>query len=233
MPNKIKSNTVKTPVVLEDKPVTHSKLAAFKQPKAIFVVGLLVGAVLILGINFVSYTPMHHTHYHANFALYINGMREQFKDKQYYEDVAICSASTGITFPQQRAHMHDGVNSVVHVHDNSTTWGQFFENIGWYVGPNFVQTKAGVIYKADGTTKLHIVINGQDYTDLTPITNQVIGDKDRLLVSYGDLSQNLVDSEDKTVASTAAKYDASIDPASCAGGHDETPTLKQRFNNLF
>jgi hypothetical protein len=204
-----------------------------KKPKTMLLIGLILGAILVLGIRFVTYAPPQHTHYHANFAVYINGVQEQFKDKQYYEDVAICSTTTDISFPQQRVHMHDGINSVVHVHDHATTWGQFFENIGWYVGPDFIQNKAGQMYKADSTAKLHIVINGQDYTDLTPITNQVIGDRDRLLVSFGDLTQSQIDTESKAIPNTAATYDASIDPASCAGGHNETPTLKQRFNNLF
>lgn len=63
------------------------------------------------------------------------------------------------------------------------------------------------MYKTAGATKLHIVINGQDYTDRTPITNQVIGDKDRLLISYGDFSQDKINTVNKAVGNTAANDD--------------------------
>jgi len=194
------------------------------------VIGLLVGALIILVIRFFTYSPVQ-VHYHANFAVYLNGQRQEFKGPQYYQEVAICSATTSIAIPQQRAHMHDNINSVVHVHDHAVTWGQFFENLGWFVGPNFIQTDSGAMYTASGADKLHILINDQDYTDLTPITNMVIKDKSRLLVSFGDLSDQQLQAEYKTVPSTAARYDADKDPASCSG--TENTTFSGRLHHLF
>ncbi len=49
--------------------------------------GLALGAFVILGIRFVAYQPPHDTHFHANFAVYINGVHEQFKEPKYYEEV--------------------------------------------------------------------------------------------------------------------------------------------------
>ena len=63
--------------------------------------GLILGALVILGIRFAMYSPKH-THYHANFAVYINGQREEFKKPTYYEDVATCTAYDNIT-PAERA----------------------------------------------------------------------------------------------------------------------------------
>jgi hypothetical protein len=192
--------------------------------------GLLLGALIILGIRFFTYSP-DQVHYHANFAVYINGKREEFKGPQYYQEVAICSSTTGITIPQQRTHMHDDINSLIHVHDHAVTWGQFFENLGWYVGPDFIQTDSDTRYVADETNKLNIVINGQDYTGLQAITNNVIKDRDRLLLSFGDVDQKTLDQQFKSVASTAKHYDESKDPASCAGS--EKVTAKVRLHHLF
>jgi hypothetical protein len=197
---------------------------------SLLVGGLLLGALIILAIRFATYKPVQ-IHYHANFAVYINGKREEFKGPQYYQEVAVCSSTNDIHMPQQRTHMHDNINSVIHVHDHSVTWGQFFENLGWYVGPDFIQKDDGTRYVADDTNKLNVVINGQDYTGLQAITNEVINDRDRLLLSFGNIDQKTLDQEFKSVPSTAKHYDESKDPASCSGS--EKVTLKDRLHHLF
>jgi hypothetical protein len=202
----------------------------FSRPWAVFVLGAVLAALVLLGIRFATYHP-DQVHYHANFALYINGKREEFKSPQYYQEVAVCSSTTGITAPQQRAHMHDNINDAIHVHDHAVTWGQFFENLGWYAGPDFIETNDGTKYIADDTNKLHILLDGQDYTDLTPITNMVIKDRSRLLVSYGNIDDATLQKEYKSVASSAKHYDESKDPASCAGS--EKVTISERLHHLF
>lgn len=204
------------------------KLSKISWP--LFLAGLAAGVLIVLVIRFFTYDPPH-THYHANFAVYINGAREEFKSPQYYQDVNICDPSTGVTIPQQRAHMHDNINSAVHVHDHAVTWGQFFENIGWYVGPNFIQTADGTMYSENGASKLHVIINGQDYTDLTPLANMTIKDRSRLLVSFGDIGEVDLQKEYKTVPSTAGYYDTHKDPSSCSG--DEPPSFNARLHHLF
>jgi hypothetical protein len=194
------------------------------------VVSLIVGALVVLAIRFATYNP-HHTHYHANFAVYINGQQELFKNPAYYQEVTACQTGDAPILPEQRAHMHDNVNSVVHVHDDGVTWGDFFTNLGWYIGPDFVQTRDGILYKAAGSKQLHIIINGTDFTGGAAISRQIIHDKDRLLVSFGNVSQSQLANEFKAVPTTAAKVDKSVDPASCGG--NEHITFKDRFDNLF
>lgn len=209
----------------------RSKYLSFASTKwFLFVAGLLLGALTILTVRFVTYQPVS-VHYHANFALYLNGQRETFKGQQYYQEFTMCSSTGGIAVPQQRAHMHDNANGLVHVEDHVATWGQFFENLGWYVGPNFVQTAEDTIYTANDQAKLHIVLNGQDYTDLTPITNTVIKDEDRLLVSFGTIDQATLNQEFKTIPSSAHRADVTPDPASCSGA--ESATTAERLRHLF
>ncbi|MBC7707747.1 hypothetical protein H7Y63_00810 [Polaromonas sp.] len=205
-------------------------LSVCKNPVVALLSGLLLGTFVVLGIRFATYAP-EHTHYHANFAVYINGQREAFKDPKYYQEVAICSSGRGITVPEARAHLHDADNSAIHVHDHAVTWGQFFNNIGWNIGSDFIQNADGTIYRADDANKLHIFINNQDYTDLTNLSNTVIKDKDRLLVSYGSQDDATLLKEAKAVSSSAAKYNASKDPAACASA--ETVTVKERLRHLF
>jgi len=195
----------------------------------LFGAGIVLGVLALLVIRFATYSPPR-VHYHANFAVYINGEREEFKGTQYYQEVAVCTTS-GITLPQQRAHMHDNINGVIHVHDHAVTWGQFFENLGWYVGPDFIETADGTMYKNTGGSVLHVMINGQDYTGLTPLTNMVIKDQSRVLVSYGDVNDSQLQQEYGSVPSTAKHYDEANDPASCAGS--EKVTISDRLHHLF
>lgn len=218
--------STKSPLEPLDSP-TPPVLAKLSK-KAWFGLGLLAGVLLILAIRFIAYNP-HHTHYHANFAVYVNGQREQFKDPTYYEDVAACTTYDNIT-PAERAHMHDNVNDVVHVHDDAVTWGQFFENIGWYLGDDFLKTRSQ-LYVANGDSKLHIMLNGQDYTGLTPVSNMTIGDQDKLLVSFGDVSSTTLKTEYGNIKNNAKTADQTQDPASCSG--HQKPTITERFKHLL
>lgn len=207
------------------------KLLGFVKTKwLLFTVGLLLGALVILAIRLTTY-EMPHTHYHANFAVYINGQREEFKASHYYEEIAACTLH-GTIQPAQRAHMHDEINSIIHVHDDGVTWEQFFNNIGWTLGPNFIQDDQHTLYLEDETNKLNIVLNGQNLTDLTNIANQVIKDEDRLLISFGDIDNSTLDKEFKSVPATAHHYDITPDPASCAG-QMENPSFSERLHHLF
>lgn len=191
--------------------------------------GLLLGALLVLGIRFFAYQPEDDTHFHANFAVYINGEREQFKEPRYYEEVKLCSLHDNMT-PQARVHMHNQENGVVHIHHDGVTWGQLFENLGWIIGPDFIQTPTRM-YTADDMNKLNIVLNDDNLTGLSTITNQLIGDKDRLLVSYGDAGKTVLDTQYKTVPNNAGIYNTKPDPAGCGGSH--TITVGERLKHLF
>lgn len=196
----------------------------------LFGAGVLLGALVILVIRFATY-QVPHTHYHANFAVYIDGQREEFTAAHYYEEISACNLH-GTIQPAQRAHMHDELNSVIHIHDNAVTWEQFFNNIGWSLGPNFIQDDQHTMHIEDSTRKLNIILNGQNLTDLTPITNQVIKDKDRLLISFGDINNATLQAEYKAIPASAQHYDETNDPASCAG-QIEHVTVSDRLKHLF
>lgn len=193
------------------------------------VVCLLLGAAVILGIRFATY-KVDAVHYHANFALYINGQKQEFKGMQYYTDVEMCTTER-IVVPSERAHMHDDVNNVVHVEDHAVTWGQFFTNLGWIMGPTNIVSPDGTVYSADNNNKLNLVINGEDYTDLGGLQNTVIKDKDKLLISFGNQNEADLKQKYNVIPSTAAKYDLAKDPAGCGSNHG--PTMRDRFVHML
>lgn len=213
-----------------------AKYTAFVKTKwFVFVAGLLLGALIILGIRLATYAPEKKIHYHANFAIYINGQREQFKNPALYEESAMCTNSNqedeATDSPNERAHMHDNVNNVVHVEDAAVTWGNFFGNLGWSLGATTLVTDNGTVYQEQGADKLHIILNGQDYTDLGGIANRVIKDQDKLLLSFGDESDQTVTAEYNAIPSTARHYDTAQDPKSCSG--NEGTTMRQRMEHMF
>lgn len=210
--------------------VAYSKYFQFiKSRWFIAAASVLLGAAIILGIRFATY-KVDAVHYHANFALYVNGQREEFKGNGYYTEVEMCTLNTTMV-PSERAHMHDNVNNVVHVEDHAVTWGQFFTNLGWVMGPTSIISPDGTVYAENGANKLHLMLNDQDYTDFGGMQNTVIKDKDKLLVSFGDESNKTLSQEYAAIPSTAQKYDVSKDPASCSGGHGTT--MHDRFVHMF
>src|ERR1044071_6326853 len=119
--------------------------------KVVFVgaASFLAGALIVLGIRFFTYNP-EQIHYHANFAVYLNGKREAFKSPMYYEEVSGSCALGKDIKPAQRVHLHDEVADVVHVHDHAVTWGDLFMNLHWAVGLDFIRTPDGIFVAADG-----------------------------------------------------------------------------------
>lgn len=189
--------------------------------------GLLIGALAILGIRFATYQP-ERIHYHANFGVYINGQKQTFDSPVYYLDGG-CSMS-GVVTPESRAHLTKGYDGVVHVQDQAVTWGQFFENLGWFVGDDFIKTSDG-FYTTDGNNTLHILLNGQDYTGFGGITNFVINDQDKLLLSYGDDTKATLTSQYQSVPNTAAQDDGMASTSAC--GHTVKVTNRERWEHLL
>jgi len=200
----------------------------FKSRRVLFASGMVLGALIILVIRFATY-KLPAVHYHANFDVYINGQRELFRGPTYYEEETACKVGNNIT-PADRAHMHDNIDDVIHVHDHAVTWEQFFNNIGWSIGGDFIETR-DTLYQNSGSNQLHIILNGQDLTGLGSIANNVIHDKDRLLVDFGSTSEQTLQKEFTAVPHTAAKYDTGSDPKTYTGA--EPTTFHDRITHLF
>lgn len=72
-------------------------------------------------------------HYHAGFRVYDNGVLQNFEDDKYMH-FALCTADGEYhdTDPEkEKAHLHDSVGDVVHVHRTGSVWQDLFTNIGY------------------------------------------------------------------------------------------------------
>ncbi len=184
-------------------------------------VGFIAGILWLIGFRTIA-LPNPTPHYHANFAVYINGQREKFDSYVYYEEVAACTADKNN--PKSRVHMHDNVNHVVHVHDKGVTWSALFSNLGYSLGNASLETRDKVYVGSQDGAKLSFVLNGQI---VSSVSNRVIGDEDRLLINFGPESDSDLLLRYKTVEHNAGEVDALNDPAACSG--NDTNGLLQRL----
>jgi len=183
----------------------------FKTAALLFASALL-GAAIMVAIRFITYKS-DTVHYHANFELYINGVRDEFGGPGYYEEVQNCTSDTADN-PRTRVHMHNNVNNVVHVHAHGATWGQFFENLGYALSDTMVQTTNGVFVNGQNDGNLSFMLNGKP---VEVVANQLIKNEDVLLISYGNDSKSAITKRYNAIPHDAHKDNERHDPASCAG----------------
>lgn len=187
-------------------------------------VGVVLGAVLFIAVRFIFNNPAP-VHFHANFAVFIDGKREEFSGPGYYEEVQACSATES---PRGRTHMHQPDNNVAHVHDKNVTWGHFFESIGWSLGPDALVTTDSV-YRTTDQKALTFYLNNKEVA--SPF-DQVIGNEDVLVISFGDGTADLKNQAQEAKKPTPA-HTANIqkDPAACRGS--EELSLTSRLKNAI
>lgn len=193
---------------------------------SLVLIGAILGFIVFAGIRMIKYNPPQHVHYHANFQVFINGVQETFQDPLYYQEIATCSKYNDID-PIHRAHMHDEVYDVVHVHAPAVTWGHFFENIN--VGDEPTSIRFGnSVYSNNSEKKVTYILNGKI---LDSLVGQSIHSEDKLLINYGSEDLSTLTGRYQAIPNKAREYNLKKDPASCSG--ETTPTLLDRWNHIF
>lgn len=188
----------------------------------VFFVG---GALALMSARFILIDKKD-VHYHANFALYINGQKEEFKNFIYYEEVTACSEESKSN-PKSRVHMHDNVNHLVHIHDDAVTWSHFFNNLGIVISNNSIITPNDT-YMSSETSDLIYVLNGKK---ISSITNLKINSGDKLLINFGNEKENEIEARYNAIPKDAETYNAKPDPSSCSGNANET--FGERFKRTI
>jgi len=116
-------------------------------------------------------------HYHAGFVVFDNGKKVDFSDMKYMTiepcKVDTTETPTAAEIQHDKAHLHDSVGDVVHVHVKGAVWGDLFTNIN---------------YPLD-YSKVRAFINGQEVSD---IKNTPIKAYDSLVIFVGTVDKNLL-----------------------------------------
>ncbi len=196
----------------------------FAKTAGLLLVGALSGVLLVGAARFAGQPHEHPVHYHANWAVFVDGDRLDLTADRYMEDVMRCSADASHVAPEDRVHMHENDHDVVHVHAAGVTWGHLIANLGFIVGDDFLITD-DARYVSDGTGSLKFILNGDA---VASIHNRQIGDQDRLLISFGtEPAEEVITSQFRQVLANADTFNMLPDPASCSG-HEEM-TFGQRL----
>jgi hypothetical protein len=194
---------------------------------AFTLLGVLVGVLALAAVRWTLAPPPLPTHYHANWAIFVNGARVDLSGSQYMEEVTACVPVGETILPTQRTHMHEGNHDVGHVHDDGVTWGHLMANLGFGLGDDFLILQGGQRFVADSVNTLKYVSDGRI---VLPAYNSVIRSTERLLISYGPESvDEVVATQFPQVSSTAADYNTRPDPAGCAGAAEMTLAQKLRY----
>ena len=166
--------------------------------------GLLGVAIVVLGVllfvnigegdegpNGLSGGNRQALHEHADFALFIRGEQFDFGQPQFL--------STEEVERDPDVHIHDPRHTVVHVHREQTTWDQFFRSLGFELtDPSFPGNDAArtCLKMPDGerlcgtdTETWKFYVND---VKVDGIANTFISDIDRVVLSYGDESEEEV-----------------------------------------
>ena len=94
---------------------------------------LILAIVLVTG--FFILNKQEEIHYHAGFQVYVNNELQDFSDLAYMQ-IEPCGEDEHEQVTEEheqieRAHLHEGVGDVVHVHRDDAVWGDLFTNIGF------------------------------------------------------------------------------------------------------
>lgn len=175
--------------------------------------GMLFGLVLLVGARFIT-LKSDTVHYHANFALYINGQQDRFDGPGYYEEIQTCGVHDEDDI-RGRVHMHDQNNHVVHVHAHAVSWDAFFANLGYTLGDKVISTSKGTYVDGQDGNKLTLKLNGKD---VKSIAGKLIKSEDVLLINYGNDGASTLQKRYDDIPRDAHQANVSKDPAACSGG---------------
>lgn len=144
-------------------------------------------------------------HEHADLAIYLNGKKFDFSPDKYQSD------EKGKTKDHDHAshqhdpyvHIHDKKGSIIHKHKKAVTLGYFFKTIGMEFNDQCFITDDKTKYCAAENNSLKFFVNGARRTENG---NYELNDLDRILISYGPLTDPNLAAQLKSVTDESCIY---------------------------
>jgi hypothetical protein len=99
-----------------------------KKSISVFCLFFILGLGLFFAYRFWLQWPIH---FHAGFKVYVDNQLQDYSAEKFM-DVEPCTApghKAKVDDQLEKAHLHDQVGDVVHVHRHQATWGDLFTNL--------------------------------------------------------------------------------------------------------
>lgn len=181
--------------------------------------GVAVGALALASLRLAFVPVPQPPHFHANFAIFVDGARVDLSGDRYMEEVSACVTGAEVQ-PRGRAHLHANDQDVAHVHHDGVTWGHLLANLHYGMGDDYLAVDGGDVLTEDAGKSLKFILDGRPQFS---VANEPIRSGDRLLISYGaESEEEVIRTQYPAVASNAEEFNRRQDPATCAGSHEAT-----------
>ncbi|MBI2102160.1 hypothetical protein HYT53_06130 [Candidatus Woesearchaeota archaeon] len=131
------------------------------------------------------------THKHADVKVYINGNSIDFSQRKYQ-------------LASRFIHFEEGIGDVVHVHATGLTIGHLLKSLKGSLNNNCLVLD-GNNYCSDNSGKLRFYVNNKPNSDFG---SYVFKDLDKMLISYGDEDDSVIQKQLDSVTNLAARYSA-------------------------
>ncbi|MBM3898219.1 MAG: hypothetical protein FJ358_06840 [Thaumarchaeota archaeon] len=159
----------------------------------IFVIAAILAgfgyAVYVAVTNSPSIGPLNSAHYHADWALYING-------------APVTINQTKWQLKSEYVHMEGGI-STIHMHAVNVPLEYFFNSLGMRLTETSL-TFDGTTYNNEGDKKVRTFVNGKEVSDLTKYVPKSM---DKILIVYGNETDAKIQEYIKTVPDLAKSFD--------------------------
>ena len=174
----------------------------FKITKKLIILGIIIAIAVMAGKVFLdspTATPeigvVGGIHYHADFAMYINGEKYNFSQEKYM--------STDNKSLSNFVHLHDMNGKVIHKHASGITLGFFLETLGMKLNDTCLVLDDGTSYCNEGNKEWKMYVNGKHNDEFAEYDVQ---DEDKVLLSYGDQSEEEIKAQINSVTEEACIY---------------------------
>lgn len=154
---------------------------------------LIKAAILKSPVTQKPAEAAYHTHF--NLKVVLNGQAIDFTLPKYQ--------SVEGKEPDESIHFHDGKGDLVHIHKKGVSLGELFNSLKITFGKDCFADDLGNKYCTGGVNTLKMLVNGKENTQFDAYEPQ---DLDRILISYGSESAEVVQEQVKSIADDACIY---------------------------
>ncbi len=163
--------------------ISNNKLKALKNDAELYIKDL----ERVSGIG-----ELGSTHIHAHLKIYVNNK-------------ALDLSTSNYQLKSEFVHLEDGIGELIHIHATGITLEQFFYTLGINQSESCITVDKE--YCNDGKNKLLYFINNQQTTKI----NYIIKDHDKILVTYGDYTNEELKKQLESVTNLQLKHLGSKD----------------------